>query len=78
MWLSWPQACMTPTSWPFQVVFAVDLNGRSHLLGDRQRIHVGAQGHDRARLAALEHRDDAGVRHTGLAPRSRAASVPRR
>ena len=29
MWLSWPHACITPTSWPFHFAFAVDLNGRS-------------------------------------------------
>ena len=36
------------------------------LLGHRQRIHVGAHRHDRARQAALEQRDDAVLRDAGL------------
>ena len=35
------------------------------LLGDRQRVHVGAQRDDRARPAALDHGHDAGPRHAG-------------
>ena len=35
------------------------------LLGHRQRVHVGAQGDDRARPSALDHGDDAGPGHTG-------------
>jgi hypothetical protein len=33
------------------------------LLGHGQRIHVGPQGDDRAWLLALQHCDDASVRH---------------
>ena len=36
------------------------------LLGDRQRVHVGAQRHDLSGLAALEDADDAGLRDAGL------------
>ena len=60
MWLSWPHACITPTSWPFHCVFARRLERQVDLLGHRQRIHVGAQRDDRARAAAAEHADDAG------------------
>ena len=35
------------------------------LLGHRQRVHVRAQRHDRPRLAAAQHRDDASVGHAG-------------
>ena len=28
MWLSWPQACIMPTSWPVHWALAVDLTGR--------------------------------------------------
>ncbi len=34
--------------------------GQIDLLLDRQRIHVGAQRHDAAGLAALQHAHDAG------------------
>ena len=35
------------------------------VLGDRQRVHVGAHGHHRARLAAAEDGDDTRVCHLG-------------
>ena len=59
---SWPHACMTPHCMPFQSVLHVLLKGTSTSSVDRQRVHVGAQRHDRAGPAALEHADDAGVR----------------
>ena len=36
------------------------------LLGDRQRVHVGAEGHHTARPSASQHPDHAGMSHTGL------------
>ena len=36
---------------------------KTGLLGDRQRIHVGAQRHDRALRGAAQHRHHARVRH---------------
>ena len=37
-----------------------------HLLGDRQRIHVRAQGQPRPRLTTLQQRDHAGVGNAGV------------
>ncbi len=59
---SWPHACITPQCMPFHSVRTVLLNGNVDLLGDGQRVHVGAQRHDRAGLAALQQAHDAGVR----------------
>ena len=59
---SWPQACITPHCWPFHSVAHRALEGDVDLLGDRQRVHVGAQRDDGPGLAALEHADHAGVR----------------
>ena len=39
--------------------------GQIDFLGHRQRVHVRAQCDDRTRLATLEQRHDAGVRHAG-------------
>ncbi len=39
--------------------------GQVHLLGHRQRVHVGAQRDRRAGQGTLQHPDDAGVRHAG-------------
>ena len=41
------------------------LKRQAGTFGDRQRIHVGAQGDALAGLAAFEHGDDAGVCDTG-------------
>ncbi len=43
-----------------------DLGRERHidLLGHRERVHVGTQGHDRTGFAAAQHRDHAGVGHT--------------
>jgi len=40
--------------------------GQIDFLGHRQRIHVRAQGDDQTRLATLQQRNDAGVRHPGM------------
>ena len=69
MWMSWPQACITPTSRPaLSRVFCLAGVGQPGLLDDRQRVHVGANQHDRA-LAVLQDADDAELadvrRHLG-------------
>ena len=51
--------------------------GQVDLLGDRQRVHVGAQRDDRPRPAALDHGDDAGLRHAGPRTRARASGAAR-
>ena len=52
---------MTSTSRAEIRPLALEANGRPVRLLDRQRVHVGAQRHHRAGLAALEQADDAGV-----------------
>ena len=57
---SWPQACITPHSWPFHGVTALLAKGTSTSSFTGQRVHVGAQRHHGAGLAALEDAHDAG------------------
>ena len=52
--------------------------GQVDPLLDRQRIHVGAQRHDRAGLAALEHADHAGFADPGRDLVAQGAQVPGR
>jgi hypothetical protein len=47
-----------------------------HLLGDRQRVHVGAQRHDRPRLAAAQQRHHAGMGNPGAYLQAQGAQVP--
>jgi hypothetical protein len=42
------------------------LEGERRVLGDGERVHVGAHRHDRARPAPTEQRHHAGVGHAGL------------
>ena len=58
-------------------ILALGLGGerQSRRLLHRQRVHVGAQRHDRAGLAALQQRDDAGVGDAGLHLEAELAQV---
>ena len=48
--MSWPQACITPTSWPWVSRGGLLAGvGEAGLLDDRQRIHVGAHQDHRPR-----------------------------
>ena len=58
VWMSWPHACISPG-----LVLA---NGRPGLFLDRQRVHVGADRQHRARPAALDQPDHAGLAHARL------------
>ena len=78
-WASWPQACMTPTFSPFQVVRAFDANGTSTRSSTGRRVHVGAQRDHRPGQLAAQHADDAGDARPRCAPRrSRARAGGRR
>ena len=64
--VSCPHACMTPTLLPSYSPVALLANGRFGFFAHRQPVHVGAQRDDRARPAAAQQRDDAGLRDAGL------------
>ena len=78
VWASWPQACITPTVSPRYVPVRLRGERQRHLLGDRQRVHVGAQRDPRPGLAALEQRDHAGVGDAGAHFEAERAQVRRR
>ena len=63
--MSWPQACITGTCAPSGSVAVCGARvGQPGLLGDRQRVHVGAQHHGRP-VAVAQHPDDAGAADAG-------------
>jgi hypothetical protein len=51
--------------------------GQVHLLGHREGIHVGAERHDRPRLAAPQDAHHAGMRHAGADLESEPGQVIR-
>ena len=59
------------------VVLRRNLRGerQAGLFGDRQSVHVGAQGHDLAGLAALQDTDDPGLADSGAHFHAQAAQM---
>ena len=72
---SWPQACITSTSFPRYCCFAFEAKGRSAEFLHRKRIHVCTQRHRAPRLSPFENADDTGARDAGADFESKAAQV---
>ena len=72
-WASWPQACMTPTSWPLYVDAHRGRERDVDLLGHRQRVHVGAQRDHRPGLPPRRTPTTPVCGDAGAAPRARAS-----
>ena len=66
MWMSWPQACITPV---VAAVVVLDLHlrgvGQAGVLDDRQRVEIGPQ-HERGAGAILENAHDAVAADAGV------------